>query len=150
MSPSSRAEDHVGLSSHGLLRGLFFYRPSGAKKKTLIKGGWEHFGKYVVPEFKAFRNALDHFAQLAENCPGCRGGCGDPGCAIRSCAQERKLDLCSNYSDFPCDKFKTLAAKYPNLIADAQRQKQIGLDAWIKEQDQCAKTGFCYDDISYP
>lgn len=40
---------------------------------------------------------------------------------------------------------------YPTLIANGRRMKEIGPDAWIREQEERAKTGFAYADIRcYP
>jgi len=125
-------------------------RQAKALRKTLVKGGWESFGEYVIPEFNGFWKALQHFSDSGDACPGCRGGCGDPDCEIRTCARERDTTVCSSCSDFPCNHVKGLSRKYPNLIPDAERQKEIGLTNWIAEQEARATTGFCYDDIRYP
>ena len=36
---------------------------------------------------------------------------------------------------------------YPTLVADEQRMLEIGLERWIEEQEERAKTGFAYVDI---
>ncbi len=43
------------------------------------------------------------------------------------------------------------ATKFSNkwLIADGLRQREIGLEAWIEEQDERCKTGFAYADIRH-
>ena len=44
-----------------------------------------------------------------------------------------------------------IAEGYPTLLADGQRIKKIGLEAWVQEQEERAKTGFAYVDIRcYP
>jgi hypothetical protein len=82
-------------------------------------------------------------------CKGCRGGCGNPDCSIRECAQDRNITLCSACEDYPCDHISELAKRYPNLISDGKRQQEIGLDKWIQVQEERYTTGFCYYDIRY-
>jgi len=44
-----------------------------------------------------------------------------------------------------------IAKGYPTLIADGQRMREIGIEAWIQEQEKRAETGFAYVDIRcYP
>ncbi len=44
-----------------------------------------------------------------------------------------------------------IAKGYPTLIADGERMKEIGIEAWIDEQEERAKTGVAYVDIRcYP
>ena len=33
------------------------------------------------------------------------------------------------------------------MLADANRMKEIGIDAWIQEQEERRETGFAYVDI---
>ena len=125
-------------------------RQAQALRDTLHKEGWQHYGESVVAGFNQFLDVLEHFSSYDETCPGCRGGCGFPGCEIRACAQERDLEVCSACEDFPCDRIRELGRAYPNLIADGMRQSQIGLDAWIEEQEERCATGFAYADIRCP
>ncbi len=101
-------------------------------------------------EFKTFWKSLEGFCKSGENCKGCRSGkCGYPPCAIRKCAAEKKVDVCSSCPEFPCKRFEGLAKTYPTLLADARRQREVGLAQWIREQDERAGRGFCYADIRY-
>jgi hypothetical protein len=112
---------------------------------SLVKEGYEYYGdKQLLEKLRSLsKHGGDGFK-------GCRGGaCGIPSCEIRKCAQERKMDVCSSCKDYPCDKVKSLAKRYPNLIADGTRQKEVGLPKWIEEQEERCKTGFCYADIRY-
>ena len=126
--------------------------PAQAKalRDTLRAEGWEHFGESVRPGFKEFWECLEFFSRDEGACPGCRAGGGFPGCEIRKCAQERELLVCSECGDFPCENIEKLGEAYPLLIADGHRQKKIGLDAWIAEQEGRRATGFCYADIRNP
>lgn len=117
--------------------------------KTLMeREGYTFYGP-TMPNFTEFWSFLDHLAALDETCPACRGGCGDPGCKIRPCASEREVVACPFCDEYPCERFESLAKRYPTLIADGQRMKAVGIDAWIAEVDKRAATGFCYGDIRY-
>ena len=103
---------------------------------TLSKDGWDYFGEYILPGFKAFRSVLNQPAEYDGTCPDCRGGCGDPGCIIRNCAKERNIELCPHCEQYPCDHINEPAKRYPNLIADGKRLGEIGVEAWIEEQEE--------------
>ncbi len=89
-------------------------------------------------------------AVLAERpCSGCRAGGGDPTCPMRVCAQERGLDVCSACEAFPCQRIVGLRG-YPTLLSDNERMREVGLEAWIAEQEARAARGFSYQDIRHP
>jgi len=121
-----------------------------ALRDTLRAEGWEHFGEHVRPGFKQFWEGLEFFCREEGACPGCRAGGGFPGCEIRTCAQERGLDVCSECAEFPCERIEQLGQAYPTLIADGRRQKKIGLEAWVAEQEERRARGFAYADIRCP
>ena len=73
--------------------------------------------------------------------------CGGPSCAIRKCAKEKGVFICTECQDYPCAKIKILAKSEPTMIHDGERIKEIGLDAWIIEQEERRRIGFCYSDI---
>ena len=123
---------------------------ASALRETLKKDGWECFGEHAMPGFKEFWAALERLSRFAETCPGCRGGCGPPDCGIRKCAREREVAVCSACADFPCERIEELGRAYPHLIPDARRQQEIGLEAWVEEQEQRRRTGFCHADIRRP
>ena len=123
---------------------------SAALRQTLRKDGWELFGESLVPGFREFWAVLERLSQIDMTCRGCRGGCGDPLCRIRQCAQEKSVEVCSSCAEYPCSRIEHLAARYPNLISDGTRQRQIGLGKWVEEQEQRCGTGFCYADVRHP
>lgn len=96
---------------------------ASALRKTLLKGGFEYFGSYVMDGFKEFWAGLEQLGKVDSSFNGCRGGCGDPGCNIRKCAQEHNVELYSSCNDYPCNYFDVLAKRYPNLIADGNVNK---------------------------
>ena len=120
-----------------------------ALRDTFGKTGWPDYGEAYVPEFKAFWKGLEHFSKLDEICPGCRGGCGFPECPIRACAVERGLEVCSACADFPCHHLQRLGRRYPTLLADAERQRCVGMAQWIEEQEERVSASVCYMDFRY-
>jgi len=125
--------------------------PQQAKmlKATMSKAGYEIFGEHYVEHFKEFWEVLGRFSETDKTCPACRGGCGDPSCKVRICAREKEIERCPVCKDYPCEHVLELAKRYPNLVADGKRQEEIGIEAWIEEQEERIRAGFCYDQIRY-
>jgi len=111
---------------------------------SMAKDGWDKWAT-DMPDFNAFWQWLNKLS--GEGCPGCRRGGGPPFCGIRKCARQKGVDICPLCEEFPCHRIEALAKGYVTLIADGQRMKEIGLEAWIAEQLERARTGFCYADI---
>jgi hypothetical protein len=79
----------------------------------------------------------------------CRAGtCDNTGrCGIRKCAVAKGVFACPLCSDFPCKRIATLGRSESTLLHDGQRLKEIGLEAWIAEQEHRRQAGFCYADV---
>jgi hypothetical protein len=119
-------------------------------RESMVKEGYDKWGT-AIAGFKDFWKFLGQLCDPDTACPGCRQDGGPPDCTIRKCAKERKVDVCVFCEDFPCKRVLGLAKGYPTLIADSERMKKIGIEAWTKEQEERAKTGFAYVDIRcYP
>ena len=123
---------------------------SAALRETLRRDGWEQYGQYIVEGFEEFWAALEQLSQSDKTVSGCRGGCGNPDCGIRKCAQEKKVEVCSSCAEYPCSHIGNLAERYPNLVSDGARQREIGIVKWVQEQEQRRRAGFCYADIRHP
>jgi len=82
-------------------------------------------------------------------CPGCRAGGGYPPCPIRACARERGQAVCNPCAEFPCQRFE-MVDRYPSCIPDNRRMQQIGIEAWIVEQEARAAKGVVYADFRHP
>ena len=123
---------------------------AAALRETLQKEGWEYWGQHALRGFAEFWDALERLSQSDNTCKGCREGCGDPECGIRKCARKKRVEVCSSCTQYPCHQIEALAKRYPNLIADGTRQRQIGIETWVEEQELRCRTGFCYADIRYP
>ena len=116
---------------------------------TMKREGYEYFGPYGSSQFNDFWKYLGQLTVLDKDCPLCRGGCGDPECRIRICAREKRQEICVYCEDYPCTNIQQLARRYPNLIADGSMLKEIGIEAWILEQEQRCQRGFCFSDSRY-
>lgn len=125
-------------------------RQAQKMQAAMQKEGYEYWAR-EIPGFKEFWKFLGDLAKIDSEC-GCRKGtCGAPFCAIRKCARKKGVDVCVTCEEYPCKMVESIAKGYPMLLADGKRLKEIGLDAWIKEQEERGKTGFAYVDIRcYP
>ena len=117
-----------------------------ALQEAMHKDGWELWGP-GIPGFEAFWSFLGGLASSEPRCSCREGRCGPPFCGIRKCAQEKGIEVCAFCDDYPCERILGLAKGYVTLLADGQRMRAIGIDAWIQEQEERCKTGFAYVDI---
>lgn len=94
-------------------------------------------------EFWAFLQSM------AENgtCASCREGSGNPGCAVRLCAQTRDIDMCALCKEYPCARFDELFAEYPTLVEDNELLRTEAMTAWAELQDSRKARGFTYSDV---
>ncbi len=87
---------------------------------------------------------------LKAGCEGCR--VRNKNCAFirRDCPALRKgtIHFCYECSDFPCANLKKIDDRYrkryhTSFIADLERMKTIGVDAWLQEKQEAAKCPAC-------
>ena len=121
-------------------------RQAEVLRESMAKEGYEFWGK-ELPGFDKFWRFLTDLCDPDKGCPGCRKGGGPPFCSIRKCARERKVDVCVFCEEYPCNRVFEIAKGYPTLIADGERMRKLGREAWLQEQEERAKTGFAYADI---
>ncbi len=115
-------------------------------QESMRKEAWDQWGT-EIPGFKEFWLFLNRLAESESRC-SCRDGtCGPPFCGIRKCIQQKGVEICPFCADYPCYRILGLARGYVCMLADAERMKSIGIDAWIAEQEERRKTGFAYVDI---
>jgi len=112
----------------------------------MTKEGYDDWGS-CIEDFDPFWRFLDNICTPDKACPGCRDGGGYPDCEIRKCAKEKNQDICIHCNEYPCKLITEFSKVYPTLISDGIRHKQIGTDAWIKEQEERLESGFIYADI---
>lgn len=135
---------YCGLCSH---RGRV-PQQANTLRETMAKEGWDKWAT-AMPGFNEFWKFLTDRCDPDKCCPGCRRGGGRPDCPIRECARKKKVDICVFCEEYPCEHILGPAKLYPTLIADGKRLKEIGIEAWMAEQQKRAKTGFAYCDIRY-
>lgn len=115
-------------------------------RDAMRKEGYENWGK-ELPHFGEFWSFLNDLADSESRC-SCRAvKCGPPFCTIRKCAPNKGIDVCPFCNEYPCSKILGIAKGYVTMLADGQRMKAIGIDAWVQEQEERRKTGFAYADI---
>ena len=82
-----------------------------------------------------------------QDCSGCPAGGGNPECAIRICARERRLAGCWECDEEPCEKLGEIDEGYPGVAKNRQRIRELGLEAWLAEQKAQVEAGFSYADV---
>ena len=94
--------------------------------------GYQYWMPTEVKEFDytEFRKALDFFNKkdtwlICSKC--CKGGDAWSDCPIRKCCKERKIDLCFECGEFPCDIVKGGT----KMIERAEEYKKLGKDEWL-------------------
>ena len=87
-------------------------------------------------------------------CTGCR--IRNKKCAFikRDCPQLRKneIDFCFECNQFPCSNLKKLDNRYKektyvSFIKNLRRNKQVGVEKWLKEQEELYKCPDCEGEI---
>lgn len=70
-------------------------------------------------------------------CAGCAGG-ANPDCEFILCNQEHGSECCALCPEFPCQQITKFSqdewAHHIDVIDNLKRIKEIGVDAWLKEQ----------------
>jgi len=76
---------------------------------------------------------------LGNHCPGCGGG-EHHSCAIARCSFEHdSIKYCFQCTEYPCPKYENIDnydsfITHRNQLKDIQKAKEIGIDAYTKEQ----------------
>jgi hypothetical protein len=117
-----------------------------ALRQSLRAEGYDQWGR-GLEGFEAFWSFLEGICDPDGACPGCKEGGGPPSCAIRNCARARGLEVCVRCEAYPCGRIEELARGYPTLLADGERMRELGIAAWVAEQERRAQSGFAYVDI---
>jgi len=71
----------------------------------------------------------------------CRAGGGSSTCKIRLSAKKKGVSVCPLCDEHLCTLIENYAKVYPTTIEDGKRLKEIGLEAWVEEQEERAKQG---------
>ena len=85
---------------------------------------------------------------MAENgmCISCKEMGGDPGCAIRLCAQGKGVEMCAFCGEYPCEKLAVFLGKYPGVDRDNALLRDHGWEAWAALQDKRRAESFTYQE----
>ena len=103
--------------------------------------------------FEEFRKGLDYLTKRDSGCytqVPCKEGCGCPECKIKECAKERKIELCFECKDFPCEHFSQFGEDWRiAMVKEQERFKKLGIKEWIEVQIQRAEKGYCNSTRKY-
>ncbi len=124
--------------------------PEAATKllRIMRDDGWEHYGSQLYPEFRDFWKVLGSLAQMKESCPLCKGGCGNPECSFRICAKSKGLEICAECDEYPCQPLREFySGHYAKLAGNNERIREIGLEAWLEEQQELVERGLSFRDL---
>ena len=90
-------------------------------------------------KFTEFRKGLEWFSQA--QCPMCLNEGGAP-CENRECATAKKLDSCLLCGDYlVCKNTVGQRSRYPFLVENYERVKQVGFEKHLEEEEQRARAG---------
>ncbi|MFC1925679.1 DUF3795 domain-containing protein [Chloroflexota bacterium] len=74
-------------------------------------------------------------------------------CGFRECAQEKGLASCSQCPDMPCqwlvDFNNDVMPHHGDVLISLERQKEIGIDAWLAEQEERWRCLQCESPLSW-
>jgi hypothetical protein len=83
-------------------------------------------------------------------CEGCRGPLDihwSCDCKMLQCAKKKGVEHCFQCRDFPCTILNAFsldgAAHHKRTVENLKRMKEIGLKAWIAEQEKKGPPSFC-------
>ena len=74
-------------------------------------------------------------------------------CGFRECTKERGLTNCSKCPDMPCqwiiDFNKDGIPHHGDVLTNLQRQKEIGIDSWLAEQEERWRCVQCESPLAW-
>jgi len=83
-------------------------------------------------------------------CEGCRGPLEanwSSDCEMLKCARNREVGFCFQCKDFPCQIVSAFASDgtphHKRTVENMKRAKEIGITAWVAEQDKKGPPVFC-------
>jgi len=109
----------------------------------MCKAGFEGVIEFI-PGGEGFWPFLKSMAEEGL-CVSCKDGGGDPGCAIRICAQERAVEMCALCDDYPCQKFDVFIG-FSIYKQDNDLLREQGMEAWAQLQEERRSKGFVYSN----
>jgi hypothetical protein len=102
----------------------------------------------ILAWYKEKRNRTLKPEQVS--CEGCSGPLDahwSSDCKIMLCAKKKKVQHCSQCSEFPCSILKEFASDgvshHKKTVENLHRMNEIGVNAWIAEQEKKGECSFC-------
>ena len=129
---------------------VLFSKHAQQLRETLQQEGMDYWYKYVPDMRKTFPVFWKFLNDLTGYDCSCRTGGGPSTCRIRLCAKKRGVSVCPLCDDYPCTHIENYTKIYPATIEDGKRLKEVGLEEWIKEQEERARRGFIYAQSKIP
>jgi len=77
-------------------------------------------------EYESFKKTLDGLAKLRCN-DTCKGGSGNPWCAIRKCCQKKGIEGC-----WECPDTESCSKQKEMYLKNVRRIKKVGIDAFMR------------------
>jgi len=97
-------------------------------------------------DYGEFLKGLTYYTRENSGCfnsQPCKGGCEVPGCPIKYCAKERRVEICFECSEFPCKHFSNFLENHPDILKECEEYKTLGKDEWLKGHAERAERGYC-------
>ena len=110
----------------------------------MTKAGFEKI-IHFIPDGDKFWSFLKGMA-VQGACISCKEESGNPGCAVRNCAKEKKVEICALCESYPCEIFGRYFEGYPLLEHDNAVLRDKGTEAWAQLHDERNARGFTYAD----
>jgi len=110
--------------------------------------GNEKLRDEIIEWFRKERNETVKPEQV--RCEGCWGPLNihwGSDCKMMLCARKRGLQYCFQCDDFPCAILNEFSSDgishHKRTIENSKRMKEIGIEAWVKEQKRKGQCIFC-------
>ena len=110
--------------------------------EQIAKGMAQYLGRPVEVEDLACEGCLSDVIALQ---------CRD--CVLRACAFGKGLTHCAQCSDFPCQQIIAFnndgMPHHSEVLDNIRRQRAIGIDAWIEEQEKRWRCPHCGCEVEW-
>ena len=120
-----------------------------AKVEPAAQTLYDEMGKVGFEEIVHFLPGGEGFWQFLKGmveegvCLSCKQGSGNPGCAVRICAQAKGVEMCALCGEYPCERFARFFEGYPVLERDNALLREDP-EAWAALQDGRRAAGFTH------
>jgi len=118
--------------------------------KSKFAGFWDKSTLEAYQKCRKYSDYTDEDLKLV--CYGCKSDkvfINCRACLVKDCAIEKNIEHCIDCSDYPCKLITDLkdgVKIMPHLVEkedNLKRIKQVGLQSWLKEQDEKWKCPDC-------